>query len=505
MYLSTVFRGCDDGRILCDGCIRHKGGCMNLSLKRFMGWRGCYSSLGASILFAWHYCFWFSPSTFLFQDLLDDDVTFLWLAYLAVGSISLLALSSPVKYLKVTEHHLARIASVSALLLSAVSFLVVFSPLFGIPPTFRFVLMALMGAIEALCWIVQGRRIVDFDGNLVLMKELSCVGAVVLTSLAATAVLPSPYAAVFSCALPLFIIVFFPKSDSSVKGCDIAEVRSPGAKKRSKKNLTIVSAASFVASASCYYLFAIIPLGDLPWGSWSYFVGVVAGTFLVFAFAVFSAKRSHAPNLFATIPWMLVMTIAGLSLFLSGVSGLSGIAFFFTSTVYSTYAMVLVLYFAAIAKQGLIRSDVSFGVSLGVFRLGVLVGDALSVFMEGFEARPEAAISLATCLFIVMLASMMPITVPERGFFEGLSRKDPLPDNSIMAACFSVAEAFSLSKRESEILAMLARGYSARNISDELVLSIHTVQSHIRRINSKLGVHSRSELFRCIKDEASIK
>lgn len=478
---------------------------MNPLLKRLVGWRERRSSLGASVLFAWHYCFWFSPGTFLFQDLLDEEVTFLWLAYLAVGSISLLAFSSPVNLLKITERHLGRIASAAALLLSAASFLVAFSPLFGIPLIIRYAFIVIMGVIEALCWIVQGRRIVAFGGNLIMMKELSCVGAVVLTSLAVVAVLPSPYAAVFSCMLPLFVIAFFPESDSLAKECGIAEVRSPGAKKRSRKNLAIVSAASFIASSSCYYLFAIIPLRDLPWGSWSYFVGVIAGTFLVFIFTAFAAKKSHAPNLFATIPWMLVMTIVGLSLFLSRVPGSSGIAFFFTSTVYSTYAMVLVLYFAAVAKQGLIRSDVSFGVSLGIFRLGVLAGDALSVFMEGFESRPEIAISIVTCLFIVALASMLPITVPERGFFEGLSKKEPLPDNSIAAACFTVAEAFSLSKRESEILVMLARGYSTRNISDELVLSIYTIQSHIRRIYSKLGVHSRSELFRCIKDEANIK
>lgn len=50
-----------------------------------------------------------------------------------------------------------------------------------------------------------------------------------------------------------------------------------------------------------------------------------------------------------------------------------------------------------------------------------------------------------------------------------------------------------LSPREKEILELLSRGASYKEIGDRLSLSIHTVRIHIRGIYSKLQVHSRGE------------
>jgi pimeloyl-ACP methyl ester carboxylesterase len=50
----------------------------------------------------------------------------------------------------------------------------------------------------------------------------------------------------------------------------------------------------------------------------------------------------------------------------------------------------------------------------------------------------------------------------------------------------------SLSKREQEILACVARGLSDREIADQLVLSTHTVHRHVANIRRKLGRTSRT-------------
>lgn len=49
-----------------------------------------------------------------------------------------------------------------------------------------------------------------------------------------------------------------------------------------------------------------------------------------------------------------------------------------------------------------------------------------------------------------------------------------------------------LSARELEVLALLATDLTAEGIAEELVLSFHTVKSHMRSIYSKLGVSSRT-------------
>lgn len=50
-----------------------------------------------------------------------------------------------------------------------------------------------------------------------------------------------------------------------------------------------------------------------------------------------------------------------------------------------------------------------------------------------------------------------------------------------------------LSPREQEVLALIARGFSYTEIARLQGLSVHTVQSHIKNLYSKLSVHSRSE------------
>jgi LuxR family maltose regulon positive regulatory protein len=49
-----------------------------------------------------------------------------------------------------------------------------------------------------------------------------------------------------------------------------------------------------------------------------------------------------------------------------------------------------------------------------------------------------------------------------------------------------------LSERESQILRLIAAGYSNREIADELYIAISTVKTHINNIYGKLGVSSRT-------------
>jgi DNA-binding NarL/FixJ family response regulator len=51
----------------------------------------------------------------------------------------------------------------------------------------------------------------------------------------------------------------------------------------------------------------------------------------------------------------------------------------------------------------------------------------------------------------------------------------------------------SLSERERQILALLARGYSNRRIAEASLLSLNTVRTHVQNVLVKLGVHSKLE------------
>lgn len=51
-----------------------------------------------------------------------------------------------------------------------------------------------------------------------------------------------------------------------------------------------------------------------------------------------------------------------------------------------------------------------------------------------------------------------------------------------------------LSNREMEILQLLVKGYTNKQISEQLFLSIKTIESHRSKIYSKLGLNSRADL-----------
>ena len=49
----------------------------------------------------------------------------------------------------------------------------------------------------------------------------------------------------------------------------------------------------------------------------------------------------------------------------------------------------------------------------------------------------------------------------------------------------------SLSKREAEVLSLLGEGLTNAEIAGRLVVSLHTVKTHVSRILAKTGVSSR--------------
>jgi DNA-binding NarL/FixJ family response regulator len=69
-------------------------------------------------------------------------------------------------------------------------------------------------------------------------------------------------------------------------------------------------------------------------------------------------------------------------------------------------------------------------------------------------------------------------------------RLHPGPDE---ARAPSASDDASLTRRELQVLRMLARGMSQGDIARELMISPKTVSSHIEQILPKLGVHSRAE------------
>ena len=61
--------------------------------------------------------------------------------------------------------------------------------------------------------------------------------------------------------------------------------------------------------------------------------------------------------------------------------------------------------------------------------------------------------------------------------------------------CAELAEQHGLTRREREVLELMARGWTVDMVARQLVVSPQTARTHLKHLYAKLGVHSRTELL----------
>ena len=66
--------------------------------------------------------------------------------------------------------------------------------------------------------------------------------------------------------------------------------------------------------------------------------------------------------------------------------------------------------------------------------------------------------------------------------------------------CTIIAERYLLSRRETEVLFLLAKGYNSIYIQEKLFISEGTAKTHIRHIYRKLDIHSQQDLMRMVEN-----
>ena len=108
-------------------------------------------------------------------------------------------------------------------------------------------------------------------------------------------------------------------------------------------------------------------------------------------------------------------------------------------------------------------------------------------------ARPAAGVASAAP--VTTLVPLAPELAPASPGPAAPEAADP-----IVAGVARVAERYRLSAREAQVCEYLARGRSQTYIRDALLLSKNTVATHVRRIYTKLDVHSKQELIDLVEN-----
>ncbi len=188
-------------------------------------------------------------------------------------------------------------------------------------------------------------------------------------------------------------------------------------------------------------------------------------------------------------------------------------------TVMARTCMTLLYWITLVntAKRAQVSPILTFGL---LFVLCDVASSALGYLVPGFfpwvqsvgESNP-LPIALA-CAFMLLVASMAFLSsqaarssaaasaagadTSSAAVAVGSRAEAELADDPATSAnriVGAIAGEFGLTPRETEVAQFLARGYSQKKISEVLVVSDGTTQSHVKSIYRKLDVHSKQEFI----------
>ncbi|WP_249040428.1 helix-turn-helix transcriptional regulator, partial [Eggerthella sinensis] len=159
---------------------------------------------------------------------------------------------------------------------------------------------------------------------------------------------------------------------------------------------------------------------------------------------------------------------------------------------YLGLTFVLVSLFLVMAKITGQDAAVSFARGFAALYAGEMAGIAAGNGIELFEPAGQVPYAIAAFAGLAALTAYL-FLFTERDF-RALSvivrDADRFED-----ACRLIASEYGLSKREAEILPLALKGRTGERIAAEFFISKSTVDTHLRRIYVKTGMHGRQELI----------
>lgn len=130
-------------------------------------------------------------------------------------------------------------------------------------------------------------------------------------------------------------------------------------------------------------------------------------------------------------------------------------------------------------------------------QLAAFLGEAFSGMIgPGVHALPLVLLAGLGAIAFVYLSPLRDGSLERSADPAKAQYVDPARYYTILAeTCTSVAMQCSLTKREGDVLLLLAQRKTLAQISDDLVVGLATVKTHTHNIYKKLGVHSKQELY----------
>ncbi|WP_230486783.1 response regulator [Nocardioides anomalus] len=151
-----------------------------------------------------------------------------------------------------------------------------------------------------------------------------------------------------------------------------------------------------------------------------------------------------------------------------------------------------------LAATGAITADPALSgtrvVVLTTFELDEYVFGALRAGASGFLLKDVEPQALLDAVRVVADGQALLAPAVTRRLIEAYVATEPAPVPAVAADPAADERLAGLTPRELEILALVARGLSNREIAEQLVLSPLTAKTHVSRLFTKLGARDRAQL-----------
>lgn len=163
----------------------------------------------------------------------------------------------------------------------------------------------------------------------------------------------------------------------------------------------------------------------------------------------------------------------------------------------------ILLYGSRLVDEGFGNATYTFSLLLALSALMATVGSIVAALLQiaGITALPQFHLYEAIAVLVALLAYTLTVWSIHSQSLTAQSAAPRVEEDTKTHMLHMFAVRHHLSNRETEIVALLSDGRSAPFIRDHLMISLTTVNTHIRRIYAKLGIHSRQELLDLLYQE----
>ena len=460
------------------------------------GYRPRYVGLG--FLWAWIYCTWFSPAVFGEAAGLTVNNSGTWIVSALFVTISLFV--SPFLF-KRDLIGIPWVLQLAPLANAVGAFAMAHGALFEVSyPAVSLVGAAITGISSGWLWIMWG----EFFGTVdleVTYFTLPLTVAVPLCCILLTLCFQGPAVAAVVCLLPLASGACLYLSTKDCKLVQSTGILPPMDVRMRVLKQGVASFFIYVCISFCWSLVSYEAVGG-----WSreivvaYLLGGAAAAATAYLTTIFSPKR----DVFGMHRWLVPATSFAFAALILGTPISCAVAFCLITIVQYGFDIVVWIYFTGSVRSGVCTGRFAAGVNRGFVQVGVLVGSMIGMNAPALELQAGLSEPFVILLLLgCMTAAVLMFFTSGRSDFEVRAANEressacgDLGDADRQSKnCDLLVERYSLTKRERDVLELLAAGRSVPYISEMLVVSKNTVESHVKAIYRKVGVHSRQELL----------